>query len=324
LIARGIVGAGIGVTAVVCPMYVSENAEPSRRGFMGVLFQLAITFGIFIANLIGWGLSASSLDLTLTWRLMLGIGVISPAALLVETIMYMKEPKRLDQSEVDTMNNINQTLDEWNEKNASSASSYTLINGFILETVLACILQLTGINAVMYYGPNIIAKAGKVFAQNQNLLNIGIGFFNFVFTIFAVIFVERLGRRPLMILGTATMSVALFILGIVYIPQLNARISEGNLGIAVGINLIAFLFGFEIGPGCLFWVLVNENFPKEHPKYKEAAATYANVLQWVLNLVVSLVFPSVADYPMPTFIFFGSVGIISTVYLVLVMKETRN
>lgn len=61
LIARAFVGAGIGITAVVCPLYVSENAEPSRRGVMGVLFQLAICFGILVSNIVGWGLGIGML-----------------------------------------------------------------------------------------------------------------------------------------------------------------------------------------------------------------------------------------------------------------------
>jgi len=262
--------------------------------------------------------------------MMLVLGVITPAALLGLTILYMKEPKKPDPAEgIDVIsNNINNTLDEWEEKEGNAnGPTYTLIMGFVLETVLACILQLTGINAVMYYGPQIISLSGEFFAENQNLLNIGIGFFNFLFTIAAAGLVERLGRRPLMIFGTATMSLALFALGVVFIPKLNEKIISNpiNLGIAVGICLISFIFGFEIGPGCLFWVLVNENFPKEHSKYKETAATYANVLQWVLNLLVSLVFPiTIKNNAMETFLFFGGVGILATVYLVIFMKETRN
>jgi len=176
----------------------------------------------------------------------------------------------------------------------------------------------------MYYGPLIISQAGDYFRNNQNLLNIAIGAWNFLTTIIAVALVDRLGRRPLMICGTAVMSVALLVLGIIYIPALTAGLTGVKLGIAVGVCLLAFIFGFEIGPGCLFWVLVNENFPKEHSQYKEAAATYANVLQWLLNLTVSLVFPTVSNYPMPTFLFFGAVGLISTAYLVFFMKETKS
>jgi len=169
----------------------------------------------------------------------------------------------------------------------------------------------------MYYGPNIIKQAGL---SNGNLLNIGIGFFNFVFTIFAVFLVDRLGRRPLMLGGTSIMSVALLTIGTAYvaIPKTN----QVALGIVVACGLILFLAGFEGGPGCLFWVLVNENFPEEHPGYKEHAATYANVLQWVFNLALSLVFPYLEDYPASTFFFFGGVGILSTIYLFFFMKET--
>jgi len=323
LVARGIVGAGIGITAVVCPLYVSENADPNRRGFFGVLFQLAITFGIFVSNLVGWGLSASSLDSTVKWRIMLSIGTLFPTILLVLTILRMKEPPshKVDDDPVhDILINNSFPHDDFKEKKPLR----TLIMGFVTETVLACILQLTGINAVMFYGPTIISQAGEFFAANQNLFNIGIGFFNFVFTIGAVILVERLGRKPLMIFGTGVMSIALICLGVVFSSAVSDVLKGISRGVVVLICLFIFLFGFEIGPGCLFWVLVNENFPKEHADYKVPAATYANVLQWILNLVVSLGFLLVIDSAMETFLFFGGVGILCTAYLVIFMDETRQ
>jgi len=260
--------------------------------------------------------------------LMLILGFIYPAALLFITILYMKESRKPDHNEVfDAINNIDtNNLDNWNEHAGGPGTTATLIKGFTTETILALILQMTGINAVMFYGPLIISQAGGFFKENNNLLNIGIGFFNFVFTILAAALVERLGRKPLMITGTSILSLSLIVLGIIFIPGLKAILTANpiNLGIAVFVCLIIYIFGFEIGPGCLFWVLVNENFPKEHSKYKETAATYANVLQWILNLLVSSLYPLVSDYPIPVFLFFGIVGIACNVYLLIFMEETRN
>jgi len=92
----------------------------------------------------------------------------------------------------------------------------------------------------------------------------------------------------------------------------------------VGVGLAAFIFGFEVGPGCLFWVIINELFPKEHI---EIGGTYANILQWAFNLLVSSLYPVLTKpnvlSPFGTFYLFGSVGVASTIYIFFMLPETK-
>eukprot|EP01127_Copromyxa_protea_P006128 TRINITY_DN15942_c0_g1_i1.p1 TRINITY_DN15942_c0_g1~~TRINITY_DN15942_c0_g1_i1.p1 ORF type:complete len:426 (+),score=91.23 TRINITY_DN15942_c0_g1_i1:187-1278(+) len=314
LIFRVFLGGGIGITAVVCPMYVSEMAPPEKRGSLGVLFQLTVTLGILFSFAIGYGIKQIE---TLTdfykWRIMLGMSVLLPIALLVLTLLKMVEPSSWT-GDVDQM--------DYREKPSliEILKNKQLRILLITDTVLACILQLTGINAVMYYGPDIISKAG---VQNADLLNIGVGAWNCFATFIAIFLVDRVGRRPLMLGGVALLSLSLIGIGVVFL--VTEKIGQVGTGIGVGVGLAFFLLGFEVGPGCLFWVVINELFPEQ---YIEFGGTYANILQWGFNLLVSTTFPllgapDVLDSS-GVFFLFGGIGVVCFIYSFIFLKETKK
>jgi len=197
--------------------------------------------------------------------------------------------------------------------NGESRSALRLLSLPILPQTLkgialAATLQLTGINAIMYFGPKIIESAGF---NNPNMLNIVIGAWNFVTTFIAAALVDRVPRKYLISVGTAVMALALLVTGICLSPV----VPEG-LGrtIGVGIGLIFFIAGFEGGVGCLFWILANEVFDKE---IREAGATMSNVFQWGFNLIVSSFFLTMFEQvgEAITFYIFGGVGVVCTVIL---------
>jgi len=318
LIARVFLGAGIGITAVVCPMYVSEMAPPDKRGALGVLFQLAVTLGIFISFLIGWGItSIVSLSPFYKWRIQIGLGIFLPIILLALTVMRMLEPSSWTELQAKQRGSANH--EEVKKKAALSeiCRQKHLRQLLVTLTVLASILQLTGINAVMYYGPAILVTAG---VSDANALNIGIGAWNFATTLIAIFLVDRWGRRPLMLSGVALMSVALVVIGVVY--QLADLTPTARIA-GVGVGLAAFIAGFEVGPGCLFWVLINELFPEE---YIEFGGSYANILQWGFNLFVSTIFPFLGKSALGTpgtFYLFGAVGFVCLAYCFFFLDETK-
>jgi len=308
---RVVLGCGIGITAVVCPMYVSEMAPPEKRGTLGVLFQLALTFAIFLSALIGWGCTKLPLTITYQWRIMVGLGILIPVALFVLTLIKM----------LDSQGNVQETQYHETAKPPCTeiCTDHKLRVLLLTDTMLACILQLTGINAVMYYGPLIIKQAGLGDALAVNIITV---FWNFLSTIVAILAVDRVGRRPLMLAGTALLSLALVAIGVIF--QVSFE-DQKTKGICVCIGLAAFILGFEVGPGCLFWVIVNELFPKEHI---ETGAAYANVLQWAFNLLVSSLYPILTnDSPLKTygtFYLFGAIGCLSTVYCFFMLPETKS
>jgi len=187
-----------------------------------------------------------------------------------------------------------------------------------LGIVFSATLQLTGINAVMFFGPSIIKSAG---IDNEYALNIGVGSWNFLTTIIAIFLVERLGRKKLMIAGTVLLTVALFFIGISF------HFFRGTLqGAMVGLGLALYLMGFEGGPGCLFWVVVSEAFP---PHIRGAGNSFCNIMQWGFNLLISTTFPIVSGALGSEgidiiFYVYGGIGVVCVFFLAIMQKETKD
>jgi len=187
----------------------------------------------------------------------------------------------------------------------------------ILGIVFSATLQLTGINAVMFFGPSIIQRAG---IKDAYALNIGVGAWNFLTTIIAIVFVERLGRKKLMIGGALLLTIALFFIGMSF------RVFSGSLqGWMVGLGLALYLMGFEGGPGCLFWVVVNEAFPVH---VRGAGNSFCNIVQWGFNLLISTTFPIVIN-ALGTgidivFYVYGGIGVVCILCLAVMQTETKD
>jgi len=288
-------------------MYVAETAPANKKGMFGAMFQLSLTVGILLSFAAGYAFTYVK-DENLSWRLMVVVGIIFPASLTLLTFCAVEETKDFKRSHDDGEARELRSQSSTTEKHSGWKGLFAAEHRkeFITGVVLAGTLQLTGINAVMYYGPTIIKKSGL---DNEVLLNIIIGGWNFVATFIAVFLVERAGRRVLMITGTAIMSVALVGIGIAF------KVTEGTpLAIAVSVGLFFFIGGFEGGPGCLFWVLVNEVYP---PHIRDAGGSFANILQWGFNLLVASLFQYVANAIGWSVIFwvFGGIGVLCTIYL---------
>jgi len=316
---RFILGIGVGLVGVICPMYVSETAPQKSKGRFGVLFQLSLTLGILLAYVVGFGFKQIE-DQSLALRLMLGTGGgIFPLLMMcvifcgmIETVNYQRST---NDSETRHLSSQDSSTIKRN-RGALSLFSMARIRQTIKGIVLAVILQLTGINAIMYYGPKIIEGAGF---HNATLLNVGIGVWNFLSTFIAVSLVGLLERRTLIIGGTVVMSLALILVGLC----LNDSIIRDPLakGIGVGIGLALFIAGFEGGIGCLFWVLVNEIFDSD---VREHGSSMCNVMQWLFNILVSSLFPLLFEKKDLTFYVFGGIGILCTLYYVIESQFRRK
>jgi len=312
---RVVLGIGIGLIGVICPLYVSIMAPKHLKGPFGVLFQLTLTFGILIAYVVGYGCTKVG-DIFLSWRIMVGSGG-ALSAILLQLVVYfgMVEPpktvKMIDESE------------PLNPNSNGKPSFLTLFkSGRRLNTLtgimLAITLQLTGINAIMYFGPKILKSAGL---DEAVALNIGIGAWNFVTTFLAILLVNRVSSRVLVVVGTSVMSVALVICGICMDGSIVSN--PTYKGVGVGIGLILFLAGFEGGMGCLFWVLVNEIFDSD---VREYGASMTNLLQWGFNLLLSTFFLSISKTigDDKTFYVFGGIGVLCSIYLIFFLKKLEK
>jgi len=318
---RFILGFGVGLVGVICPLYVNEIIPDSNKtkGKYGTIFQLSITLGILLSYVIGYLYSVEVTGVSLQWRLMLGsFGIIFPVLLLIVIILFMKETQ-------DPLNQVNESTQLQNKNNNEQAvdarggwKGLFVCPRFMKQTltgiVLAMTLQLTGVNAIIYFGTTILQQAFP--SNDPRLLNIVIGAWNFFATWISFVLVDKMKRRYLMTGSTIIIAVSLFIVGFCF----QFIIDERGRGIGVAVGLFLFIGGFEAGPGCLFYILANEIFDKN---VRAEGAGLVNVLQWLFNLMVSTLFPymfSSALGEAGTFFVFACFGLFCAIYLFLFLK----
>jgi sugar porter (SP) family MFS transporter len=303
---RLLVGFGVGVASVAAPLYAAELAPSRLRGRMVSLYQLAITIGIFVAYFADYLLTEGN-----RWRAMLGISAV-PAALLVFAILplpdsprwYVKggrhaEAERALQKmepgidvgdELRDMESLN-ALEEAGGWKAVFAREWR--RPLVIGVLLAVLQQFTGINAIIYYADKIFAAAGYVSPKSQSLATLwAIGAVNVVATFIAVAWVDRFGRRPLLLAGSVGMGASLVVVGAMF-QRMGATPATGSsvTGAVTLVALIAFIASFAFSLGPVVWTIINEIFPSHIRGKAVAVATGANwfaawlVSQFFLSLV---------------------------------------
>jgi len=231
LVLRLILGIGVGLVGVICPMYASETAPENQKGRYGVLFQLTLTFGILISYVVGYICTPPYImDKSIGWRVMVGSGGLFFAlSLCIVAFFGMKDNTRFQEDRHKHSDNIN------SNKGPLGLFQRGKLGSTFLGVVLAATLQLTGINAIMYFGPLILTQAYPDAPPTfPYQINIAIGGWNFLATIIAILLVEK-SRYWLMLSGTCILSVALLAVGFCF-----QFLVGSNLTIGVGISLFFF------------------------------------------------------------------------------------
>ncbi|WP_428483523.1 sugar porter family MFS transporter [Rhodopila sp.] len=302
LAGRLLVGLGIGGASMLTPLYLAEIAPARERGALVSFNQLAVTLGILVSYLIGYGFAASG-----AWRWMLGLGAV-PGVILIAGMLILPETPRwlaghghadraraalrrlrgrsadieaeVKQLRADLRSDV-QTLPQ--SRLGHAAARLPLIVGI----GLAVFQQVTGINTVIYFAPVIFQASGLSSASAAILATAGIGVVNVVMTLVAIWLVDRLGRRALLLTGLAGMGLSLCLLALGFLLG-----SGSVLGWLTAASLAAYVGFFAIGLGPVFWLLISEIFPLAIRARGMSAATIAN---WLANLVVALTFLDLVD-----------------------------
>jgi sugar porter (SP) family MFS transporter len=339
VVGRLVVGFGVGVASVAAPLYASELAPARVRGRMISLYQLAITMGIFIAYFADYLLTHGD-----RWRLMLGISAV-PAFLLFVAILPLPDSPRwfvkvgrhdearaaLDKVEQDR--DIDAELAEMEELNRNEAAggwkavfAPTWRKPLMIGVVLAVLQQFTGINAIIYYADKIFAAAGYASPASQSLATLwAIGAVNVISTFVAVVWVDRFGRKPLLIAGSAGMFVSLVVVGAMF-EELGPGSHAGGgstTGIVTLVGLVVFIASFAFSLGPVVWTIINEIFPSHIRGKAVAVATGANwfsawlVAQFFLSLV-SLITEA------GTFWLFAAFCVATLVFVQRMVPETKG
>jgi len=346
-------GLGIGAASVLAPAYIAEVAPAALRGRLATLQQLAIVLGLFAAFLSNYIIAtqAGSAEATLllelpAWRWMFWVELI-PAILFIIGVIFIPESPRylVAQGKIAQAKRIFKRIDNGTE-NAQIAAVKKSFEGdkkpnisdlFIagqkkihpiiwVGVALSVFQQFVGINVVFYYGSELWQAAG--FDESQSLfINVLAGTTNIISTFIAIALIDKVGRKPLLLIGSVGMFVSLgaltYIFGSAGFDELGKLALTENMGTVALImaNLFVVFFGLSWGP--IVWVLLGEMF---NNRIRGAALAVAASAQWLANFTITMTFP----------ILLGSIGLagayglyaisafVSIFFVIKYIKETRG
>lgn len=316
-------GLSIGASSVVAPTYISEIAPPKFRGRMGISFQLNIVFGILAAYVSNYFLSGGAND----WRLMLGIVAI-PALVFLILLGFTPETPRwliLWKGKIEEAKKIIALADPDVDRavseivNSKSTGSREKIFSkkfawpILLAFLFAFFNQLSGINAIIYYSPRIFEMTG-LGKESALLSSAGIGIANLIFTVLGWVFIDRLGRKVLMYIGSIGYIISLTMIAVSFFNQ------SFN---AVPIYIFAFIAAHAIGQGSVIWVFISEIFPNE---VRASGMTCGALTHWVFAAVIANVFPYFSEQfgGGIIFAFFALMMGFQLLYVWRMMPETKG
>jgi len=334
---RFIGGIGIGVSSVVAPIYISEISTPSTRGKLVALYQFNIVFGIlvaFVSNYLLAGFGGEN-----DWRWMLGVLAI-PSIIYTILVVGVAESPRWLLTKGNNSEKARQTLQQIgvtdvdaeiasiltsNQQELQTSHSASLFNPqhskiIWLAFMIAFFNQLSGINFILYYAPEILEKAGL--ATKESLFNsIAIGSTNLVFTFVGLYLIDRLGRKTLLIIGSIGYIISLSLVSYAFYAHI------GPLFLMT--FLLLFIASHAIGQGAVIWVFIAEIFPT---KIRSAGQSFGASIHWVFAAIITLITPYFLDKdtgifkenPWPIFGFFAGMMALQLVWVLTRVPETKG
>jgi len=347
LLFRLLGGIGVGASSVTAPVYISEIAPPAKRGKLVGLFQFNVVLGIVVSYFSNYliGLLGEH-----SWRLMLGIQAV-PSAIFLFLLRFVPESPRwlilkrnkteeareifkvINPQGADSiiqdileahaeMESIGETssLSAKTSQSAGRASSFVLFSGkykapVFLAVAFAIFNQVSGINAIIYYAPRIFKMTGL--AEGSALLStVGIGVINFTFTLLAMNFIDRFGRRTLMLIGS------IGLIGTLAMISWSFYAANFN-GWAVPLFLFVYIAFFAFSQGAVIWVFISEIFPNE---IRARGQTIGSTTHWVMAAAIAFAFPWFAEKAGGgnTFLFFCIMMCLQLIFVWKAMPETKG
>jgi len=347
-------GLAVGAASILAPAYISEIAPPRVRGSLATLQQLMIVVGLFAAFLNNYliagaaGTASGAFWLGFdAWQWMFWVELV-PASVFFFTLLAIPESPRYlvaagREEEARSVINSLSTADNTDAKIADIRSTlkerhrpsiWDIIQektGKVHPLVwvgigLASLQQFTGINVVFYYGGTLWQAAG--FTESSALLtNVINGSVNVVFTVIALLLIDRIGRRPLLLVGSVGMAVTLGIMAYAFgtsaVTEAGTLQMGDNMGIVALIAANAYVAFFAFSWGPVMWVLLGEMFPNQ---FRGAALSICGLVQWLSNFLVTMTFPILLGsiglgYAYAIYAFFG---LVAFVFVKRAVAETKG
>ncbi len=333
---RVVMGIGVGFSSVAGPLYIAEVSTPWSRGAMVSLYQLAITVGILVAFLVG--LAVPEAD----WRISFGLGVLLGAALIAGMLVMPPSPRWLvsrgrydvalgvlkrtlgsDREAEKELETIKQRVVEESGEGFWSAvkGSHAVRMALILAIGLAFLQQASGINAIFYYAPEILKEVGL--GEYGKELTAALGLINVLATFIAIWLVDRVGRRPLLLGGTALMMVSQVVIGVtgtLFLAKGGSAVSAGGIVILISLFVGIIAFAFSLGP--LVWLAISEIFPAG---VRSACVGVATSFNWIGNYVIAQGSLAAVEFsPSLAFWIFAGFNAVTIAFVYFRMPETKG
>lgn len=329
---RFLLGIAIGISIVAAPLYVAESTPARIRGASVAAYQVATVAGIVLTYFVNWGLSGGG-----HWRWMLGLSAI-PAALVLIPLLRLPDTPRwyvlkgrteravevmaMTDPEVDPRTEVAAVEAALAEENGGSARSllrkpYARAALFVVGLGFFC--QITGINAVTYYSPQIFEEMGFTGNGQNFLLPSFVQLASLAATVLAILIIDRLGRRVVLLSGIGTMAVMLAVLTAVFgTGELHGTMTW--VGFAA---ILLFTAAFNFGFGSLIWVYASESFPAQ---LRSTGASVMLTADLVANLLIAQFFPSLMAWAgaARTFAGLGVLALAALVFAAVTAPETKG
>ena len=340
-------GIGVGMASAICPMYIAEVAPAQIRGTLVSCNQFAIIFGqlvVYVVNtLIRNGLAdglnvAALIDnemINIGWRRMFVSEAFPAGAFGLLLLLVPKTPRYLvmrgnTQKAMEVLTRINgegrakeilQEIKETLVEKKESILSYGLLV-ITVGVLLSFFQQAVGINVVLYYAPRIFENMGSS-SDSAMLQTIIMGVVNILFTVLAILTVDKWGRRKLLIVGSIGMAIgmiSLAVLSYIYgIDYQNANPIVGKIALAF---IIIYTASFMMSWGPVCWVLISEIFPNT---IRSKAVAIAVAAQWISNYAVSSTFPPLSEWNIGhTYLIYAGFSILSALFVLKLVPETKG
>jgi MFS transporter, SP family, xylose:H+ symportor len=326
---RIIGGIGVGLASAVSPMYIGEIAPADIRGRLVSINQFAIIFGMLVVYFVNWGIAnGQTLEWvnTIGWRWMF-VSEAIPAALFGVFLFFVPEtPRYLALNNNDTkalhiLTRINgaeqaklifQDIKQSVQKSSAKLFSYGKLI-ILIGVLLSVFQQFVGINVALYYAPRIFESMGAE-KDASMLQTVVMGLVNVVFTVIAIMTVDKWGRKPLLMVGSVGMAIGMFAIGALAFLKI--------IGISTLVFIIIYTASFMMSWGPICWVLISELFPN---KIRGKAVAVAVAAQWAANYFISSTYPAMMEFSSGlTYWFYGLMSIISFFFVWKMIPETKG
>ncbi|SDP64950.1 MFS transporter, SP family, sugar:H+ symporter [Actinopolyspora xinjiangensis] len=342
-------GVAVGMASVIAPAYIAEIAPARNRGRLGTLQQLAIVLGIAISQVVNWGIAGMAggaadpllgLD---AWQWMLAVEAV-PAVLygvlaftIPESPRYLVMRGQLSRAHqvlsTTEEGELDERLDEIRESVANDHRPRVrdlrrvgtgLFPIVWIGIVLSALQQFGGINVIFYYSSALWQSVG-IDESSSLLLSLSTQFFNILGTVIALLLLDRVGRRPLLLTGSVGMTIMLGLATYAF-SHANTVDGEPNLANPYGpMALVAahvFVFFFAISWGPVVWVLLGEMFPN---RFRAPALAVAAAAQWLANFLITATFPPLSEISLSmTYLGYTVFAAVSVWFVLKWVPETKG